>query len=171
MSAIIMVNIAAAQTFTLKSNDLSGQVTNKQAGNSFGCKGENISPELQWANAPKETKAFAVTMYDMDAPTGSGFWHWVVYNIPSSVNLLESDAGNFSGKNLPEGAVNGTNDAGAPGYVGPCPPPGEYHRYLITVYALKSPLQLDKNASAAVIGFMLNMNSIERASIIAYGKQ
>ncbi len=92
--------LAAAQTFTLKSNDLGGQVTNKQFAND--CSGENISPELHCENAPKETKAFAVTMYDVDAPTGSGLWHWVVYNIPSSVSLLPSDAGSLSKATCPK---------------------------------------------------------------------
>lgn len=160
-----------AQTFTLKSNDLGGQFTQKHFGSGFGCTGQNLSPELHWENAPKETKAFAVTVYDLDAPTGSGFWHWVVYNIPASVTSLKTDAGNFSGKNLPAGSVNGNNDAGAPGYVGPCPPAGQNHRYLITVYALPEAVQADKNASAALIGFMLNMSPLAKASIVSYGQR
>lgn len=160
-----------AQTFTLKSNELGGQMTNKQMANTFGCTGENKSPELHWEHAPKETQAFAVTIHDPDAPTGSGFWHWVVYNIPSSVTSLASDAGNVSGQNLPKGAMSGTNDGGAMGYMGACPPPGPSHRYIITVYALKAPIQVEKNASAALIGFMLNMNALGKASIIAYGQR
>lgn len=168
---VTMGNTIQAQTFTLNSKDLGGQFSNKQFGNGFGCTGDNISPELNWENAPKETKAFAVTIYDLDAPTGSGFWHWVVYNIPANVASLNSDAGNFSGQNLPKDALNGNNDAGAPGYVGPCPPSGQSHRYIITVYALKEPLQLDKNASPAMIGLMLNMNSLSKASLLIYGQQ
>lgn len=162
---------AMAQTFTLKSNDLGGQMTNRQFASSFGCSGDNVSPELSWENAPAGTQAFAVTIYDKDAPTGSGFWHWVVYNIPPTINELKADAGNFSQKNLPAGAVNGANDAGAPGYVGACPPPGAPHEYLITVYALKSKLTLDKSASAAYIGFMLSANTLAKASIVAYGQR
>ena len=169
--SFIILTTLNAQTFTLKSSDLGGQFTDKHFGSSFGCSGQNISPELSWENAPKETKAFAITMYDPDAPTGSGFWHWMVYNIPASVTELKSDAGNFSQKNLPEGAVNGANDAGAPGYVGPCPPPGPAHMYIITVYALKAPIQVEKNATSAIIGFMLSMNTIEKATIVAYGKR
>jgi Raf kinase inhibitor-like YbhB/YbcL family protein len=168
---VALFGTLSAQTFTLKSSDLGGQATDKQFGSSFGCSGKNISPELHWENAPKGTKCFAVTMYDKDAPTGSGFWHWVVYNIPASVSELPSDAGNFSQKKLPEGAENGANDAGAPGYVGPCPPPGENHMYLITVYALKEKINVDKNATAAIVGFMLNMNTLEKASIVMYGKR
>ncbi|HTB51431.1 MAG TPA: YbhB/YbcL family Raf kinase inhibitor-like protein [Ferruginibacter sp.] len=170
VAAFIVTN-TTAQTFTLKSNDLGGQMTNKQFANGFGCTGSNISPELHWENAPAGTQAFAVTMYDKDAPTGSGFWHWVVYNIPGTVMSLKADAGNFSGKNLPDSAVNGGNDGNAPGFIGACPPPGEAHQYLITVYALKSKLTLDKNASAAYIGFMINFNKLAQASIVAYGKR
>lgn len=174
MSIVITVVLAgnmSAQNFTLKSNELGGQATDKQFSNTFGCGGQNISPQLYWENAPKETQSFAVTMYDKDAPTGSGFWHWIVYNIPANVNELKSDAGNFSGLNLPAGSVNGNNDAGAPGYVGPCPPPGAPHLYLITVYALNTKLDIDKNSSAAVIGFMLNNSTIAKASIVMYGQR
>jgi Raf kinase inhibitor-like YbhB/YbcL family protein len=169
--AIMMIASASAQTFTLKSNDLGGQMTQKQFANGFGCTGANVSPELHWENVPAGTQAFAVTMYDKDAPTGSGFWHWVVYNIPANVTSLKADAGNFSGKNLPDSAVNGGNDGNAPGFIGACPPPGEAHQYLITVYALKSKLKLDKNASAAYIGFMIHFNTIGQASIVAYGQR
>lgn len=171
LTTIFMTTISEAQTFTLKSNDVGGQMTNKQLGNAMGCKGENISPELHWENAPKETKAFAVSIYDLDAPTGSGFWHWSVYNIPANTTNLISDAGNFSGQNLPKESVNGNNDAGAPGYVGPCPPKGETHRYIITVFALKEKLNIDKNASPAVSGMMINMNTIGKASLLIYGQQ
>ncbi|MEA5429295.1 YbhB/YbcL family Raf kinase inhibitor-like protein [Arcicella lustrica] len=168
---VFMTNISESQTFTLRSNDLGGQITNRQLGNAMGCKGDNISPELHWENAPKETQAFAISVYDMDAPTGSGFWHWMVYNIPASITLLKSDAGNFSGQDLPQGAANGNNDAGAPGYVGPCPPVGEVHRYIITVFALKAPIQLEKNASPALTGMVINMNTIAKASLLVYGQQ
>lgn len=172
VAAAMMITLASAQTFTLKSNDLGGQMTDKQFANGFGCTGANISPELHWENAPAGTQAFAVTMYDKDAPTGSGFWHWVVYNIPAAVTSLKADAGNFSGKNLPDSAVNGGNDGNAPGFIGACPPVGDpAHQYLITIYALKSKLKLDKGASAAYIGFMIHFSTIGQASIVAYGKR
>ena len=110
-------------------------------------------------------------MYDPDAPTGSGFWHWIIYNIPSGTTEIKTGAGEASGKKLPKDAITANNDGGQPGYLGPCPPPGPAHRYIITVYALKSKLELDKNASAALIGFNLNANMIARASIIAYGQK
>lgn len=169
--AILIFNWLSAQTFILKSNDLGGQFRSKNFSNTFGCNGENKSPELFWENAPQGTQSFAVTMYDKDAPTGSGFWHWVVYNIPAGTRMLPVDAGNISQQNLPKEAINGLNDAGIFGYLGPCPPVGQSHLYLITVYALKTKLTLDKNASSALVGFMLNANSLEKASLAIYGQQ
>lgn len=168
---VITCTTAWAQTFTLKSNDLSGQFILKQYLNGMGFKGENISPQLSWENAPAGTQSFAVTMYDFDAPTGSGFWHWVVYNIPADVKELETGAGDASKNLLPAGAIQGITDLGKPGYVGPAPVPGLPHLYLITVYALKSKLDLDKNATAAFIGFNLNGNLLGKASIVAYGQR
>jgi hypothetical protein len=169
--SIAFVNVLTAQTFTLKSNELGGQFTLRQLANGFGCIGNNISPELHWEHAPKETKAFAVTLYDLDAPTGSGFWHWIVYNIPSSVTSLSTDAGNLSQKNLPNGAINASNDGGIAGYTGPCPPAGQQHRYVITVYALKDLIHIEKNASTALTGLFINTNTIVKASLLIYAQQ
>src|SRR5450631_4404445 len=85
---LLGISFSSGQTFTLKSKDIGGQATNKQVFNNFGCKGENISPQLYWENTPEGTKSFAVTMYDPDAPTGSGFWHWVVFDIPKNTTEL-----------------------------------------------------------------------------------
>ncbi|HWB94350.1 MAG TPA: YbhB/YbcL family Raf kinase inhibitor-like protein [Puia sp.] len=160
-----------AQTFTLKSSEIGGQATMKQFANTFGCHGGNVSPALQWEHAPAGTQSFAVTMYDKDAPTGSGFWHWLIFNIPADVLGLKSDAGN-PGKDLaPAGSIQSTTDFGVPGYGGPCPPPGAPHEYLITVYALKTKLTLDQHATPAVVGFYLNSNVIQKASIVMYGQQ
>ena len=160
----------SAQTFTLKSNDISGQATNRQIGNILGWHGDNVSPELHWENAPAGTQAFAVTMYDKDAPTGSGFWHWLVFNIPVNVTELPSDAGNLSKNLTPAGAIQSNHDAGAPGYIGPTPPPGPIHEYIITVYALKSKIALDKSAGPALVGFYLNANVLEKASVVMYAQ-
>jgi len=168
---LLLGNLLMAQTFTLKSNEIGGQATMKQFANAFGCSGENISPELSWENAPKGTQAFAVTMYDKDAPTGSGFWHWVVFNIPANVTELKSGAGDVTKMIAPQGSVQSNTDAGKPGYVGPCPPPGAPHEYLITVFALKTKLDLDKNTTPALVGFYLSQATIEKASIVMYGKQ
>jgi Raf kinase inhibitor-like YbhB/YbcL family protein len=160
-----------AQTFTLKSNDVGGQATQKQFANVFGCHGDNISPELSWTNVPAGTQSFAITIYDKDAPTGSGFWHWVVFNIPATVLELPSGAGDINKTIMPSGAIQSVTDAGQPGYTGPCPPPGAPHQYLVTVYALKTKLDLGKNASPALVGFYLSSTMLAKASIVFYGQQ
>src|SRR5258708_3182597 len=170
MLALLAGGGLSAQTFTLKSNEIGGQATNKQYANSFGCHGENVSPELHCENAPAGTQAFAVTMYDKDAPTGSGFWHWVVFNIPVNVTELKSDVGNISKNLTPAGAIQSNTDGGQPGYIGPCPVPGPIHEYIITVYALKSKVALDKSAGPALVGFYLNSNALEKASIVMYAQ-
>lgn len=133
----------------------------------FGCEGGNTSPALSWHGAPKGTKSYAVTVYDPDAPTGSGWWHWVVYNIPADVTTLAENAGIPDGKGLPTGAVQGRTDFGAPGYGGACPPKGDKpHRYVFTVHALKTEkLELPSDASAAMVGYMIHANAIGSATL------
>jgi len=159
-----------AQTFTLKSKDIGGQMTLQQVLNGFGCTGQNLSPELSWENAPAGTKSFALTIYDKDAPTGSGLWHWVVFNIPAVVTELKQGAGDVSKNLLPAGAIQSVTDFGVPGYGGPCPPQGDKpHAYIITLHALKTEnLGLDFKATPALVGYYLNGNSLAKASIIAY---
>ena len=171
LALVLAGGVSSAQTFTLKSNDIGGQATPKQFANTFGCHGENISPELSWSNAPAGTQSFAVTIYDKDAPTGSGFWHWLIFNIPANVMELKSDAGNTAKNIAPEGAVQSVTDFGKPGYGGPCPPPGPIHEYMITVYALKTKLTLDKTTGPALVGFYLGANTIAKASIVMYAQQ
>jgi Raf kinase inhibitor-like YbhB/YbcL family protein len=126
----------------------------------FGCAGGNKSPHPHWSGVPEGAKSFAVTCYDPDAPTGSGFWHWLVVNIPASVSELAEGAGSAGGK-LPAGALQTRTDFGAPGYGGPCPPPGDHpHRYLFTVFAVKADkLDVKPDTSAAVVGFNLHFNT------------
>ncbi|HEX4888020.1 MAG TPA: YbhB/YbcL family Raf kinase inhibitor-like protein [Luteibaculaceae bacterium] len=163
----------AQKTFTLTSKDLGGEGTKKLEFNGFGCNGENVSPQLSWVNAPEGTKSFAITMYDPDAPTGSGFWHWVVFDIPANVNELVSGAGNPTLNLIPKGAIQGRTDYGQPGFGGPCPPPGHgFHQYIITVHALKTDkLGLDASASPAVVGFYLWQNTLAKASLVTYYKR
>ena len=139
----------------------------------FGCAGENKSPHLAWSGAPAATKSFAVTCYDPDAPTGSGFWHWLVVNIPPNVTELEIDAGNRHSSNLPSGALQTRTDYGAPGYGGPCPPPGDHpHRYLFTVFAVGvERLEVAADTSAAVVGFHLNFNTLAKATFMGLYKR
>ena len=170
---VLAANVSVAQTFTLKSKDIAGQMTLQQVLNGFGCTGKNLSPQLSWENAPAGTRSFAITVYDKDAPTGSGFWHWIVFNIQASANELKQGAGDASRNLLPQGAIQGVTDFGQPGYGGPCPPEGdEPHQYLVTVYALKTDnLGVDGKASPALVGFYLNANMLAKASIVAYYKR
>ena len=141
--------------------------------NGFGCSGDNSSPQLSWANAPEGTKSFAITMYDPDAPTGSGFWHWVVFDIPADTNELVTKAGNVELNLAPKGAIQSKTDYGINGFGGPCPPIGHgLHQYILTVYALKTnKLGLDANINPAVVGFYLWNNTLAKASIVAYYKR
>lgn len=158
--------------FRLWSPDISGpKLGLDQVFNGMGCTGRNISPELRWSGAPAAAKSFAVTVYDPDAPTGSGWWHWTVYNIPASANALPRDAG--SGHGLPAGAVQGTTDFGKPGYGGACPPKGDKpHRYFFTVYALNVPsIDVPATASGAYVGFNVHAHTIGKAGFVArYGR-
>ena len=166
LASIISVQSAA---FTLTSPDLpEGQpLPNAQVFNSFGCTGANVSPRLEWKGAPAGTKSFAVTVYDPDAPTGSGWWHWVVFNIPATTTVLEAGAGDPASSKAPRGgAIQSTTDFGAPGFGGACPPQGDKpHRYIFTVHALKvDSLPLDAKAPGAMVGYYLTMNTLAKAS-------
>lgn len=162
---------AFADTFSLHSSDIQQgkPLTDKHVFNGFGCSGANQSPQLEWKNAPAGTRSFAITAYDPDAPTGSGWWHWVAYNIPANVTTLASNAGAPAAGLMPTGSVQGRTDFGSTGFGGACPPVGHgIHRYQFTVHALKvEKLELDPNATAAMVGFMINANRIEKASIEA----
>lgn len=139
-----------------------------QVFNSFGCTGGNHSPEITWSGAPAGTKSFAVTIYDPDAPTGSGFWHWTVFNIPASASKIPADAGNDEkGTGLPAGAIQGRTDFGFSHFGGPCPPVGDApHHYHVTVYALKTDkIPLDASAPGALVGFYIHMNTLGNASL------
>jgi hypothetical protein len=168
-----MTHFVGAQTFTLKSNEIGGQATSQQVFNGFGCTGSNISPQLYWENPPSGTKSFAITIYDEDAPTGSGWWHWLVFDIDKSVKGVKSNSGNLQSGLIPEGAIQSKTDFGVPGYGGPCPPEGDKaHRYVITVHALKTEkLGLDATANPPLVGFMLEQQTIEKASLILYYKR
>ncbi len=161
--------MAQTPTFTLSSPDLaSGTFNNKFILNGFGCTGGNVSPELRWQNAPAGTKSYALQVLDLDAPTGSGLWHWAVYNIPANATSLAQGAGNAAAS-LPAPAFGGTNDfqdTGATGvngnYGGPCPPAGDKaHRYQFTLFAVGVPDlpvagQAPRTGTAALYGFVLN---------------
>lgn len=160
----------AQNTFTLRSNDVGGQATMEQVFNGFGCTGANKSPQLSWSNAPEGTKSFAITMYDPDAPTGSGWWHWVAFDIPAGTKDIPSGAGTPGASGLPSSTIQSLTDFGGVGYGGPCPPPGHgQHRYIITVHALSTEkLGLDAKAAPAMVGFNLTQHTLAKASILFY---
>ena len=158
-----------ASSLTLSSNDITqGKLMSKaQEFNGFGCLGEDLSPHLKWSGAPKGTKSFAITAYDPDAPTGSGWWHWQIVNIPETVTELASGAGNTEKDLKPKGSMQITNDYGSRGFGGACPPSGHgIHRYRFTIHALSvEKLELPENASGALSGYMINSNTIESCTI------
>ena len=143
--------------------------------NTFGCQGGNVSMPLAWSNPPKDTKSFAITMYDPDAPTGSGWWHWIVFNIPLNIQKLPKgvDFRSFPDKPIATPVstpIESRTDFGKPGYGGACPPKGDdRHRYVLTVWALDTPkLPLDAQASGAMVGFFLNRHQIQKAGLTTY---
>lgn len=123
--------------------------------NDFGCKGGNRSPALSWTEPPAKTRGLAVTLYDPDAPTGSGWWHWTLINLPANLRGLPEGAGDAAGAQLPKGAVQGRTDFGTSQYGGACPPPGNApHHYIFTVWALDTDhLPLDANAFRCNVRF------------------
>lgn len=174
-TSCLSLSYANAAQFNVSSPEINngGQIDALHVFNAFGCTGQNISPALKWQNPPAGTKSFAVTVYDPDAPTGSGWWHWVVFNIPATTTNLAKDAGNSNSNLLPEGSIQSRTDYGKPGYGGPCPPTGDKpHRYQFTVYALKTDkLPLDENSPAAMVGYYLNQNLLGKALLTGlYGR-
>jgi Raf kinase inhibitor-like YbhB/YbcL family protein len=161
---------AAAADFTLTSPQFApgAKLGEAQVYNGFGCSGGNVSPELRWSGAPEGTKSFALLVHDPDAPTGSGWWHWVAWNIPATATSLPAKAGDPAAGLMPAGAVQGRTDFGVPGYGGPCPPPGSKpHRYYFRLHALKvDRLDLPADATAAFVGFNVNANTLGVAELL-----
>ncbi len=145
-------------------------MTNEQVFDSFGCKGGNLSPALSWTKGPEGTLSYALTCYDPDAPTGSGWWHWVVFDIPAAVTSLPKGF-KADDASIP-GLIQSRTDFGKPGYGGPCPPPGKPHHYLFKVYALKvKTLGLTADATAAMVGFYINQDKLAEAKLVGlYGR-
>lgn len=172
MMAMMVTLSAAAADFKLSSAEVKagGTLTAEQVFNGFGCTGGNVSPSLSWSGAPADTQSYALTVYDPDAPTGSGWWHWVVINIPASVHSLAKGAGAPQSQSLPAGAEQVRTDFGIKGFGGACPPMGDKpHRYIFTVFALKSPkLDVPADATAALAGYMINGNVLAKTSFTAY---
>ena len=172
--AVVLTSLSTltyASNFKLSSPEIKANSTIPKSFefNGFGCSGENKSPILKWSGAPKNTKSFAVTVYDPDAPTGSGWWHWLVTNIPVDVTELASNAGAINSTTLPKDAVQGRADYGMAAWGGTCPPQGDKpHHFIFTVYALKvDKLGIPSDATAALTGYMIHANMIDKASFTA----
>lgn len=174
LGALTSISVHAAD-FKLSSADIKAGATlsNDQVFNGFGCSGKNISPALSWRGAPAGTQSYAVTLYDPDAPTGSGWWHWVAINIPASVTSIAHGAGTADGKAMPAGSQQVRTDFGAVGFGGACPPMGDKpHRYIFTVYAIKTAkLDVAADATAALAGYMIHGNMLGKATFtVFYGR-
>lgn len=170
--AALLVTLPS-HAFELKSPDIQNgkPLAETQVLDGFGCHGGNLSPALSWDPVPTGTRSFALTVYDPDAPTGSGWWHWVVYDLPATTRALARGIG--KGAELPAGARSGRTDFGSTEFGGACPPAGnKAHRYIFTVHALKvEKLEVPPDASPALIGFAINANRIAKASLTAtYGR-
>lgn len=146
-----------------------GVLTKAHEYNDFGGTGDNRSPALKWSNVPDGTRSLAITVYDPDAPTGSGFWHWVAFDIAPDADALTPDAGHKDGAALPQGAVQSANDYGFHGFGGACPPEGAGpHRYVFTLHALSTDkLGIDAGATNAVARFLIHANTIASTSLTA----
>ena len=164
----------AASALEISSPDIApgSKISDEFVFSGFGCAGKNVSPAFKWSGAPAGTKSFALMIYDPDAPTGSGFWHWVMFDIPVGVSEIAQGAGDLKTGKPPAGAIQSRTDFGAPGYGGPCPPQGDpahhYHFMLFAVDAAK--LGPDENAPAAFVGFNLHFHTLAKAEFVAvYG--
>lgn len=167
-----MTILSSTQAFALSSPDIiDGRFSNANFLSEpygFGCTGSNVSPRLTWVNPPSGTKSFVVTIFDPDAPTGFGWVHWVVANIPASASVLPAGIG-ANGYQLPEGALQTRTDFGPPGYGGPCPPQGSTHRYEITLTALDVDRLpgIEAEATPALVGFFTKVHSLGQARLTA----
>lgn len=164
LASLLASNSALAGSLTLSSTDIANGkfMAKAQEFQGFGCSGGNQSPQLSWSGAPAGTAAFAIMVHDPDAPTGSGWWHWQLVNIPKDVTSLAA------GAVAPAGSQQMNNDYGVKGFGGACPPPRHgVHRYQFTVHALSQKLELPENASGALTGYMVKAHSLASSTIEA----
>lgn len=168
ITLIALGSLAFGGNFTLESDTLMGQLTKAEEFSGFGCNGKNISPELHWTNPPKGTKSFAITVYDPDAPTGSGWWHWLVVNIPVKTTAISANAS--AEHKLPKGAIETMTDYGFGGFGGACPPKDDKaHAYIFTVYALDvDKLDVKDKTDSAIVGYNINGHTIQKATMVSY---
>jgi Raf kinase inhibitor-like YbhB/YbcL family protein len=173
--SIVVVSCHQSHALTIDSSDIkaNSKWPKKHIYNDFGCDGKNISPQISWKDAPKETKSFAFTIYDPDAPTGSGWWHWILVNIPLDYKELPTDFGAKNSFKIKDDVVQIRNDFGFYNFGGSCPPKGDRpHNYVFTIYALKTDkIDIDENSSAAFAGYFINQNAIAKASFKAFNSR
>ncbi|MFC3680469.1 YbhB/YbcL family Raf kinase inhibitor-like protein [Bacterioplanoides pacificum] len=173
VSAVVMTGLLsplASADMVISSDDIRAAelMPKAQEFSGFGCDGGNQSPHLSWSGAPEGTQAYAVFAYDPDAPTGSGWWHWQLVNLPATTTTLAAGAGAADNTALPPGSMQMRNDYGAHAFGGACPPAGDKaHRYQFTVFALKQKLELPADASAALTGYMVNANALDSVTLEA----
>jgi len=168
IASALFVSLLSGGSFTLASDTLKGELSKREEYRGFGCNGENRSPELHWSDAPRGTKSFALTLFDPDAPTGNGWWHWIVVNIPSNVTELPEDA---SAKHLlPKGAIETVTNFGKPGFGGPCPPRGDKaHAYVFTLYALDTEkLDVNEKTDSAHVESLIRRHMLEKATLVSH---
>lgn len=170
LSATLVAAAGAAGAFELSSPDFpaGGKLPDSAVLAGFGCTGGNRLPALRWRDPPPGTRSFALSLYDQDAPTGSGFWHWMAIDVPPDLRRIDA------GPILPEGAAMARNDYGAQGYGGVCPPEGDPpHRYVFKITALDvAALQAPLDTSAALVGFLIHQHAIATTSVTAtYGRE
>ena len=174
LAAALAAGPAASATpeFRLASAELApgGRFEQRHVFSGFGCHGGNVSPALSWSGAPPGTRSFAISVFDPDAPTGKGWWHWLIYDIPATRTALPAGAGDPASGRAPAGALQAVTDFGTAGFGGPCPPAGDKpHRYVFTLYALKvDTLAASPGATAAVVDSMLGANAIGKSSFTVY---
>jgi Raf kinase inhibitor-like YbhB/YbcL family protein len=169
----LLVSASPVQAMELRSASLEpgAQVPETHVYDGFGCSGDNLSPALEWSRVPEGTESLALTVYDPDAPTGSGWWHWLVYDIPAAERELPLWAGASSRLNLlPAGTKQGRNDYGEHAYGGPCPPPGdEPHRYVFRIFALDvKSLPISEDVPAAQIGYQVRAHALDSGKFVFY---
>ena len=173
----VSCSVGHAQSALLKisSSDIApnSTITSKHVFNGFGCTGENAFPQISWSNPPLGTKGYALTVYDPDAPTGSGWGHYAAINIPSTYNSLPASIAAENKFSVKDGIKQIRNDFGNYSFGGPCPPVGDKaHRYIFTIYALKTDkLDVPETATTALAGYMINQNSIAKASFTGFYKR
>lgn len=172
MSRDPYADLPQVPSFDVTSSDVRDgeELPNAQVSGLFGAGGADVSPQLSWRGFPEQTKSFAVTVYDPDAPTASGFWHWAVVDIPGGVTSLDSGAGDEAGASLPQGAFQLRNDGGLARFIGAAPPPGHgRHHYHVVVHAVDvESLGIPPDATPAFLGFNLFSHTLARARLVGW---